>query len=313
MKWCIQFSELKEPEQNQILLDWVHYSRLVNPMKNKKLKTFLISYHAAKVNNEALQPLQKAVCTSTIMAICGVGDETWSSIIDQATNSATAKQHGSKNNNNAKIPEDNPVIRNLTEHFKKVKSMAEVTATRVVREMSGEVTLRDLSDTKKCLPPWLIMHDSYREYALKCGYEVTFNNRSHASSKWVGKGPEPKRGIISYTCFCQYWNENHSNLVVSLPTKDICSLCHALSNHHCYNLSHDLLFCKETDEVRENNAGDLVTEDSENTLECDPPDWDSDKEDLSPPNGQSKELPPTHAQHVPVGIPEVETREQMLL
>ncbi len=87
------------------------------------------------------------------------------------------------------------VIRNLTEHFKKVKNMAEVTATRVVREMSGEVTLRDLSDTKKCLPPWLIMHDSYREYALKCGYEVTFNNRSHASSKWVGKGPEPKRGI----------------------------------------------------------------------------------------------------------------------
>ncbi len=117
-------------------------------MKNKKLKTFFIPYHAAEVNNEALQPRQKAVCTSAIMAISGVGDGRWSSILGQAINSATAKQHGSKKNNNTKISQDNPVIRNLTEHFKKVENMAEVTATRVMREMSGEVTLRDSSDTK---------------------------------------------------------------------------------------------------------------------------------------------------------------------
>ncbi len=49
----------------------------------------------------------------------------------------------------------------------------------------------------------------------------------------------------------QYWNENHGNVVVSQSSKDICSLCHALSNQHCYNLSHDLLFCEETDEVKE--------------------------------------------------------------
>ncbi len=35
-------------------------------------------------------------------------------------------------------------------------------------------------------------HDSYREYALKSGYGVTFNNHSQAISKWVGNGPEPQ-------------------------------------------------------------------------------------------------------------------------
>ena len=148
---------------------------------------------------------------------------------------------------------------------------------------------------------------------MKCGYEVTFNNRSHASSKWVGEGPEPKRGIISYTHFRQYWNENHSNLVVSLPTKDICSLCHALANQHHYNLSHDLLFCKETDEVRDNEeARDSIAGDPDNSLVCDPPGWDSDDENLSPPNAQNKQPPQSHV-HVPAGISEVETREQMLL
>ena len=58
--------------------------------------------------------------------------------------------------------------------------------------MTGEVTLKDSSVTKKYLPPWLTKRDSYKEYTLKCGYEVTFNNHSHASSKFVGKGPEPK-------------------------------------------------------------------------------------------------------------------------
>ena len=93
-KWCVQFSEMKETEQNQILLDWVWYLRLANPTKSKKIKTFLILYHADKVNNEALQPLQNAVCTSAIMAICGIGDGRWSAIIGQSTKSATTKPHG---------------------------------------------------------------------------------------------------------------------------------------------------------------------------------------------------------------------------
>ncbi len=141
-KWCVQFSEMKETEQNQIILDWVRYSRLANPTKNKKMKTFLIPYHADEVNNEALEPLQHAICTSAIMAICGIGDGRWSAIIGQSMKSATTKPHGNASNNNAKIPHDNPVVRNLTDHFAKVETMAEVIATRFVRELSGEVTLR---------------------------------------------------------------------------------------------------------------------------------------------------------------------------
>ncbi len=77
------------------------------------------------------------------------------------------------------IDSNNQVIRNLAKHFEKLKGMAEVVATRTVKKMSGEVTPWDTSDTKKYLSPWMTKHDSYKEYALKLGYEVTFNNHSH--------------------------------------------------------------------------------------------------------------------------------------
>ena len=250
------FAELKETEQNQIVLDWVRYARLSNATNNTRIKCYLIPYHANEVNNEALEPLKEAVCTCAIMAVCGIGQERCSNIIGHSKKSATVKVHGNSNNSNATINSDSPVIRNLAEHFEKLESMAEVIATRTVREMTGEVLLRDTSDTKKYLPAWMTKQDSYRDYALKSGYEVTFNNRSHAISKWVGIGPEPERGIISFTRFCQYWKEHHGNIVVSIPSKDICSLCHALSNQHRYNLSHDMLFQKESDEV--NDRGDAT-------------------------------------------------------
>ncbi len=40
--------------------------------------------------------------------------------------------------------------------------MAELNATKLVQEMSGEITLRDFSDTKKYFPPWLTKHDLQR-------------------------------------------------------------------------------------------------------------------------------------------------------
>ncbi len=36
-KCCVQFSEMKETEQNQFVLDWVRYARLTNPKRNTKM------------------------------------------------------------------------------------------------------------------------------------------------------------------------------------------------------------------------------------------------------------------------------------
>ncbi len=96
-----------------------------------------------------------------------------------------------------------------------------------------------------------------------------------------------------------------------MPSRDICSLCHALANQHRYNLSHDSLFCEETNDTKE---------DAEDTLVYDPDDdiltvIDSSKDDSGSNdeniNVEEPSRPPPN--HVPAGSSEVETREQMLL
>lgn len=83
--------------------------------KHKTLETFLILYHAKEVNNEALQLIQKAVCTSAITTIFGIGYGRWSLILGQSRKSTNVKQYGNASSNNTNI--SSPVIRNLTNHF----------------------------------------------------------------------------------------------------------------------------------------------------------------------------------------------------
>ncbi len=159
------------------------------------------------------------------------------------------------------------------------------------------------------------MLDSYEEYVLKSVYKVTLNNCSHEISKWVGNGSEPERWIISYACFHQHLKENHWNIVVNIPSKDIWSLWHALSNQHCYNLSHDLLFCKESDEVKDRgDATDSIAYNGDNNVQsslvCDPPDWDSDNE-TSCRMVPKKQSPKTQ-KHIPASLHDLETREEIL-
>ncbi len=78
----------------------------------------------------------------------------WHQVIEMVKNSATVMLHGNTKNSNATINSDYSVIRNLAKHFEKWENMMEVVATRIVREMMGEVALRDTSDTKKYLPTW---------------------------------------------------------------------------------------------------------------------------------------------------------------
>ncbi len=77
-----------------------------------------------------------------------------------------------------------------------------------------------------------------------------------------------------------------------------------------------MLFCKETDEVSDGgDAPEPIAFNCDNNLQLslvyDPPDWDSDDETFGAI--VQKKQSPSIQKHVPAGIGEVETREQVLL
>ncbi len=174
--------------------------------------------------------------------------------------------------------------------------MCEVIATRTVQEMTGVISLRNSSDNKKYLQPWISKHDSYKDHELKCGYKVTYNKHGAASSVWVGDGDEPiGKALVSYSQFINYWKQNHGNIVVKMSIKDICSLYHALENQHHYNLSNDLLFCKKTDDNGKGGAKDIIADNPEEdilvSLTFSEFDWDSEDANIDD-SSNKKSIPP---------------------
>ncbi len=85
-------------------------------------------------------------------------------------------------------------------------------------------------------------------------------------------------------------------------------MSHALANQHHYNLSHDLLFCKETDNNGKGDAKDTIAYDPEDdilaSLISSEAEWDSADENIDALS--KKKSIPSH-NHVPVGSKEVKT------
>ncbi len=59
------------------------------------------------------------------------------------------------------------------------------------------------------------------------------------------------------TIFVKYWKDNHNSLVVSDPSRDICSLYHVFANRHNYNISNKEMFLPESE--REGDNKDTMT------------------------------------------------------
>ncbi len=132
----VWISDMKLIEQDQIVMDQLCFMPFINPTWNIKMKCYLIPYHSDDVNNNRLEILQSLpVCTSSIMAICKIGDSRWTQILGHTKNSLVSKYHG--NHQNAK------------EEIKAVDEMSEVIATNTLQELTQEIMLRDSSDTKK--------------------------------------------------------------------------------------------------------------------------------------------------------------------
>ena len=109
-----------------------------------------------------------------------------------------------KNSNAASKP---LVSHNLREHFKTVTELADVTATRTLREITGRVTLRDNNDNKVYLPSWITKRNAYQQNCHELGYEAKVTNTGNIEVIWVGD-PEKellkKNLIASWRAYVKY-------------------------------------------------------------------------------------------------------------
>ncbi len=76
--------------------------------------------------------------------------------------------------------------------------MADVSATRTVQEMTGQVTLCDNDDQKVYLPSWMSKRGCYQTYCSDQGYDVKSDNRGKVVHSWIGP-PEEEPQVKTVT------------------------------------------------------------------------------------------------------------------
>ncbi len=102
------------------------------------------------------------------MVIYGVGWRRWGTItICHAT---VPPPHKNVSNTNVRMKPS--IIQNLQEHFNSLKNMAEVSATRTVQQITGQVNLHDDDDKKVYLSSWMSKRGCYLSYSMDQGYAV---------------------------------------------------------------------------------------------------------------------------------------------
>ena len=244
-KFLFRHSKQHHTEQTQLLSEWYRIAtahRKANKANNRAFQ-FLLPYDATEATPEQLQKCKaNFICCGALKKLFMLGQVKWEKICKVANGSAIAPEHklkGKKGNAERSRVKDAAVAA-VYAHLEEHCDLGEQSATRIVREATGETTLRDNDDTAIYLPMALTKRMLYRRYCEENGWQLTTKNSGCYESKWIGEGPPNKKSIVSWGTYRNIWRRDFSHLKISTKREDICSLCFVYANKQKYNSYHIL-------------------------------------------------------------------------
>jgi hypothetical protein len=271
-EYQIMFAKLDFVEKKKIVIEWMRS----NPNEGAK-KRYRIPY-ILDPSDDAMkyQELKKClVCQSAMMDILGTGYKWWRGCLKHY-NQMTIPSHkltGKMSNKKRKFLQD--FEDDLKSHFEELEKEAEPIATRYVREVTGETTLRDADDSMLYLPSFFTQRNCYAKFCLeKRGTKISTTNKGTVVKTPAVAGTV--NSTPSWSAYCTYWKENHPKLKVRKPTEDICSYCYKFYNSHKF---------------RKTNSAPNSGEDGGGTHDNDEVFFDTNEEESSMPEAEPTDNP----------------------
>ena len=174
------------------------------------------------------------ICKSALLSVLGVG-YTWFNTCRAFVKEGVMPTHGlagkASNRKRKFLAEEEA---DLVSFMDNLKEFAEPSATRFVREVTGQIEIRDTDDEALYLGSSWTKRDCYKRYCLGRGYNV--ETTSTGITKLIAIDPEPdevdKKPCIWWSTFHDYWKRNYPKLRVSKPAEDICGQCYVFCNQH---------------------------------------------------------------------------------
>jgi hypothetical protein len=247
----LYFGELKKYERQRKVMDWIRYGRMT------QIQPFLLPYLAPPNTDMAsLKDIDAhRICISALMSLLGIG-YAWSSTCHAvSTCHAFVKEGvmpmhglcGKQSNRKRKFAEEEEA--DLQAFMDNLKQFAEPSATRFVREATGQIEIRDTDDDTLYFGSSWMQQDCYKQYCHERGYQVETSSVGIIKLIAIGLDPdaEEKKSCIAWPTFYNYWKREYPKLRVSKPAEDICGQCYIFCNQH--------KFCSQTN-ANENDSDD---------------------------------------------------------
>ena len=232
------FSNLAYSEQQNRFLEWMKYAAL-SPNVQGTRKKYLIPFSPGnETTNLELDQLfnNNLVCISALLIIFGKKYKFYYRV-GQHFNNKTLPISQQKNNANAskKIIARGEVDA-LDHYLRQVETLAEPSATRLVREATGNLTIRDNNDDTKYLPSNMSKRGCYRQYCEQRGKKVVTSHDGSCQLYPIDDA-ENVHNCISWYYFHTYWKKFFPQLKVSKSSEDICKECYVFFNRNKYKSS----------------------------------------------------------------------------
>ena len=261
-KYMVFYASKPKLDQQMIVIDWIRYARYDNTPRRfltPRLMTRQDRDNFQGHDDIELNRLEfSTICNSALMTILGYGQTFWNNLNKHATQ-GTVPSHGLLGRSNNSMNEEMQMT--LHYFFCTIESHAEPTPMRFIREKTGLLHERDLTD-KLFLPPYFSKRSLYRRYCSEQGWTLSFNSKGSPIKKvtrdddeWNNLG-QLAQPICSWATFLNFWKFKYSHLIVGKASEDVCNSCHKYCNA--------LKFKKEGEPVEEDDDDDHQEEEQDN-------------------------------------------------
>jgi hypothetical protein len=195
-------------------------------------------------------------CKSALLSLLGVGWK-WFNTCRAFVEEGVMPTHGlcgKESNRKRKFVEEEEA--DLEAFMENLKQFAEPSATRFVREATGQIETHDTDDDALCLGSSWTKRDCYKRCCLERGYDAETSSIGVTKLIAISLDPdEEKKSCLGWTTFYDYWKKAYPKLRVSKPAEDICGQCHIFCNQHK---------CRSQTIANENNDSDDDDDDDDN-------------------------------------------------
>ena len=254
------FTELTISAQQNQFLEWMKYGESTKSIYNDRISkpVYIVPYSTIyrRGRRELSNAIEKEkVCVNAMLLLLGKKFRFYSTVRNHFTNHTIPTNNYNANENRRRKILIRGEYEELMEFLNRIETLAEPSATRLVREVTGTLTIRDNNEDTVYLPSSMSKRGVYRQYCDERGKKVVTKHDGSTFLETLPNHPNEKE-CITWAMFHLFWKEHFYYMKVSKCSEDICRECYIFFNRNKY-------YCTVIDNGEDSSSGSYDGDDRE--------------------------------------------------